>query len=186
MMLWSVFWEFLKIGCFSFGGGYGAIPLIRESVISRGWADEEMLGNIIAISESTPGPIMVNAATYIGSRQAGVAGAALATLGVVLPAFAIMLLVAVFLSVWLKNRRVQAAFQGIKPCLMGVILSTGVCMAFTAVLGDWKAPAFQPVSFCLLLILVGVSLAFRKVKKREISPITLIVTAAVMGIILYR
>ena len=186
MMLWTVFWEFLKIGCFSFGGGYGAIPLIRDTVISRGWADEEMLGNIIAISESTPGPIMVNAATYIGGRQAGVAGAALATVGVVLPAFAIMLLVAAFLRVWLKKRGVQAAFQGIRPCLMGVILSTGVCMAFTAVLGEWNAPVFQPVSLVLLLILVAVSLIFWKVKKREISPITLIVAAAALGIVLYR
>lgn len=185
-MLWSVFWEFLKIGCFSFGGGYGAIPLIRESVLARGWADEEMLGNIIAISESTPGPIMVNTATYIGSRQAGVAGAAVATLGVVLPAFAIMLLVAAFLRAWLKNRRVQAAFQGIKPCLMGVILSTGVCMAFTAVMGEWSAPVLQPASLGLLLILIGLSLVFQKVKKREISPITLIVTAAALGIVLYR
>lgn len=115
MMLLSVFWEFLKIGCFSFGGGYGAIPLIRETVLSKGWADEAMLGNIIAISESTPGPIMVNTATYIGNRQAGVAGAALATLGVVLPAFVIMLLVAIFLRAWLKHRRVQAAFQGSSP-----------------------------------------------------------------------
>lgn len=185
-MLWSIFWEFLKIGCFSFGGGYGAIPLIRESVVSRGWADEEMLGNIIAVSESTPGPIMVNAATYVGGRQAGVVGAALATLGVVLPAFAIMLLVAAFLRAWLKNRRVQAAFQGVKPCLMGVILATGVCMAFTAVLGEWNAPAFQPASLCLLVILIAVSLAFWKVKKREISPIALIVTAAALGIVLYR
>lgn len=185
-MLWSVFWEFLKIGCFSFGGGYGAIPLIRETVISRGWADEEMLGNIIAISESTPGPIMVNAATYIGSRQAGVVGAALATIGVVLPAFAIMLLVAVCLRLWLKKPAVQAAFNGIRPCLMGVILSTGFCMACTAVLGDWNGPVFQPVTFCLLLLLVAISLVFWKVKKREISPITLIIIAAVLGIVLYR
>lgn len=185
-MLWSIFWEFLKIGGFSFGGGYGAIPLIRESVVARGWADEEMLGNIIAVSESTPGPIMVNAATYVGSCQAGVAGAAVATLGVVLPAFAIMLLVAAFLSAWLKNRRVQAAFQGVKPCLMGVILSTGVCMAFSAVLGEWNAPVFQPASLCLLVILVAISLVFLKVKKRGISPIVLIVTAAVLGIVLYR
>lgn len=185
-MVWQVFWEFLKIGCFSFGGGYGAIPLIRECVISRGWADEEMLGNIIAISESTPGPIMVNAATYIGSRQAGVLGAAAATVGVVLPAFAIMLLVAAFLNRWLKNRGVQAAFQGIRPCLMGVILATGVCMAFIAVLGDWNASDFQLVSLCLTLILIAVSLVFWKVKKREISPITLIITSAVLGIILYR
>ncbi len=186
MTVWTIFWEFLKIGCFSFGGGYGAIPLIRESVISRGWGDEAMVGNIVAVSESTPGPIAVNAATYVGSRQAGVAGAAAATLGVILPAFAIMLLVAAFLNAWLKRRGVQAAFNGIRPCLMGVILSTGVCMAFTAVLGEWSAPDFQPISLCLLLVLVAVSLAFWKVKKREISPIALIIVAAVLGIVLYR
>ena len=185
MMVWTIFWEFLKIGCFSFGGGYGAIPLIRECVISKGWGDEAMVGNIVAVSESTPGPIAVNAATYVGSRQAGVAGAAAATLGVILPAFTIMLLVAAFLNAWLKKRGVQAAFNGIRPCLMGVILSTGVCMAFTAVLGEWSAPDFQPVSLGLLLALVAVSLAFWKVKKREISPIALIVVAAVLGIVLY-
>lgn len=186
MKVLAIFWEFLKIGCFSFGGGYGAIPLIRESVIAKGWGDEAMVGNIVAVSESTPGPIAVNAATYVGSRQAGVAGAAAATLGVILPAFVIMLLVAAFLNAWMKKRGVQAAFNGIRPCLMGVILSTGVCMAFTAVLGEWSAPSFQPVSLCLLLILAAISLVFWKVKEREISPITLIVAAAALGIVLYR
>ena len=84
---------FLKVGCFSFGGAYAAIPLIREVVLSYGWVSEEMLTDMIAVSESTPGPIMVNLATYIGSSQAGFPGAVLATLAVVLPAFVIILLI---------------------------------------------------------------------------------------------
>ena len=75
--------EFLKIGMFTFGGAYGAIPLIQQSVLGQGWMDEAMFANIIAVSESTPGPIMVNAATYVGNLQGGVPGAAIATLGAV-------------------------------------------------------------------------------------------------------
>lgn len=87
MIYLTLFLEFLKIGAFSFGGAYGAIPLIKETVISHGWLNEEMFANIIAVSESTPGPIMVNTATYIGNVQGGILGAALATLGVVLPSW---------------------------------------------------------------------------------------------------
>ena len=81
----QLFVEFLKIGLFSFGGAYGAIPLIKESVVSLGWMDEAMFSNVVAVSESTSGPIMVNAATYIGNTQGGIPGAVIATLGVVLP-----------------------------------------------------------------------------------------------------
>ena len=85
MIYFSLFFAFLKVGCFSFGGAYGAIPLIRDMVLSHGWIDEERLTYMIAVSESTPGPIMVNMATYIGSTKAGILGALVATLGVVLP-----------------------------------------------------------------------------------------------------
>ena len=85
--------EFLKIGAFAFGGAYGAIPLIREAVLSNGWMDEAQLMNLLGISESTPGPIMVNAATMTGFGQAGIIGAAVATLGVILPSFLIMLVI---------------------------------------------------------------------------------------------
>ena len=81
---------FLKVGCFSFGGAYAAIPLIRDVVLSYGWVSEEMLTDMIAVSESTPGPIMVNLATYVGSRQAGIPGAIIATLASILPAFVII------------------------------------------------------------------------------------------------
>ena len=87
---------FLKVGCFSFGGAYAAIPLIRDVVLSYGWLTDEVLTDMIAVSESTPGPIMVNLATYIGSSQAGLPGAVLATLASVLPAFVIMLLINIF------------------------------------------------------------------------------------------
>ena len=88
-MIWlALFLGFLRVGAFSFGGAYGAIPLIRDVVISYGWMDDEVLSYMIAVSESTPGPIMVNVATYIGNTQGGLPGAILATAAVVLPAFA--------------------------------------------------------------------------------------------------
>ncbi len=186
MIYLSLFWEFLKIGAFSFGGAYGAIALIRESVIAQGWADEAMFGNILAVSESTPGPIMINAATYIGSRQAGALGAAVATLGVVLPSFLVMLLITAFLGGWMERRPVQAALAGIKPCLMGVILCTGIWMAMTAVLGaDPCAPVLDRSSLLLLGLLAALMLGTWSVRKREISPILLILIAAALGIVLF-
>ena len=93
MIYLDLFLGFLKVGCFLFGGAYGAIPLIRDVVRSYGWLDDEMLTYMIAVSESTPGPIIVNMATYIGSNQAGFLGALLATTAVVLPSFLFILLI---------------------------------------------------------------------------------------------
>ena len=89
---------FLRVGLFTFGGGYAAIPLIREVVLSYGWLPEDTLTYMIAVSESTPGPIMVNMATYVGSSQGGFLGAVIATLAVVLPSFVIILIVATILD----------------------------------------------------------------------------------------
>ena len=96
MIYLDLFLGFLKVGCFAFGGAYGAIPLIRDVVLSYGWLDDEMLTYMIAVSESTPGPIMVILATYIGSSQAGFVGAVLATLAVVMPSFLIILFIICF------------------------------------------------------------------------------------------
>ena len=93
MIYLELFIEFLKIGLFSFGGAYGAIPIIQEAVLQKQWMNQDMFSNIVAISESTPGPIMVNAATYIGNVQGGFLGALVATTGVVLPAFVIVILI---------------------------------------------------------------------------------------------
>lgn len=104
MIYIELFLGFLKVGCFAFGGAYGAIPLIRDVVLTYGWIDEEMLTYMIAVSESTPGPIMVNLATYISSNQAGFLGAVIATLAVVTPSFLIVLLIKTLLQNVLKNR----------------------------------------------------------------------------------
>ena len=118
MNIFTLFLEFLKIGAFAFGGAYGAIPLIREAVLSRGWMDETQLMNLLGISESTPGPIMVNAATMTGFGQAGILGAAVATLGVILTSFLIMLIVPRLQKKWSGHRVIRLTMRGIKPCLL--------------------------------------------------------------------
>ncbi len=185
MIYLSLFWEFLKIGMFAFGGAYGAIPLIKEGVLAQGWLNEVMFANIVALSESTPGPIMVNAATYIGASQAGVLGAVVATLGVILPSFIIILLFTMFLRKWMGHKNVQAVLHGIKPCLMGVILATGIYMAFTAVLGNVDSITFDWIALIILLVLAILSIGYPLMRKKEFSPIQLIVLAAAMGAVLY-
>ena len=97
MILFELFFTFFKIGALTFGGGYAMIPFVREQVLAHGWLTETELLNMIAVSESTPGPIAVNMATFVGSEEAGVLGAALATIGVVLPSFLIILLISALL-----------------------------------------------------------------------------------------
>ena len=180
-----VFWEFLKVGCFSFGGAYSAIPLIRNEVLVNGWMTEDMFTNIAAISEATPGPIMVNMATYVGSDMGGVLGAAIATLGVVLPAFVLILLIAVLLREWINTKPVQAVLGGITPCVVGVIMATGLEMAVSSILGDVSAGSFDAIGLIIFALLAGVAYAYQKVKKKAFSPILLIVIAAVCGAVLY-
>lgn len=184
MIYLELLFSFLKIGLFAFGGAYGAIPLIRDVVMAHGWADEAMFANLVALSETTPGPIMVNMATYIGCRQAGLAGGILATLGVVLPSFLIILAVTILFQSLLKRPSVQAILKGIKPCLMGVILATGVSMGASICTGGTFHSA--DLTACAILLFLGVvTLFYRKLKKAELSPILLISLAAVCGCIFY-
>ena len=114
---WTLFLTFLKIGAFTFGGGYGMVSLVRETVISNGWLTESEFLNFIAVSESTPGPLAVNMATFIGSTQGGILGSFLATLGVVLPSFIIILLIAAVLKNLMKYAGVNAVLGGVRPCV---------------------------------------------------------------------
>lgn len=182
MILWQLFLSFLQVGAFSFGGAYGAIPLIRDVVSARGWMDDAALSNMIAVSESTPGPIMVNMATFVGSTQAGLAGAAVATLAVVLPSFLIILLVMVLLKHLLEKPVFQAILRGIKPCVIGIILATGIHLVQGSVLPGWKA---DPWAIGLTALLAGILIASRRFTKKGISPIGLICISALLGIIVY-
>lgn len=121
--LLPLFLTFLKIGAFTFGGGYAMIPLIqRETVESRKWITDEDMLEIIAIAESTPGPLAINSATFVGSHVAGVPGAACATLGVILPSFVIILIVSTLLDAFQHLKPVQYAFFGIRAGVLALIL----------------------------------------------------------------
>jgi len=139
---------------------------------------------MIAVSESTPGPIMVNMATYIGSDQAGFWGSLIATVGVVLPAYLVILLVIGILKNAVRNKYVQAVLRGLKPCVTGIVLATGLSMVLRGSLplegGSWYIPG--SVITVILLILPPV---FHKTTKKPLSPILLICISAVLGIIFY-
>jgi len=179
-MIWlELFWGFLKVGLFAFGGAYGAIPLIRDVVSSYGWISDETLTYMIAVSESTPGPIMVNLATYVGSSQAGLPGSILATVSVVLPSFLIILLLMAILNNAIKNKYVQATLRGLKPCMIGIVLATGIYMILkNCVLSNRFDTRNVIVTAVLLLLLYG----SKYVLKKKISPILLIAVSAVIGI----
>ena len=143
MICLTLFWNFLMIGTLSFGGGYGMISLVREVVLGHGWLTESEFLSFIAVSESTPGPLAVNMATFIGSSQAGLPGALVATLGVVLPSFVIILLVAAVLRSVLRYAGVQAVLDGVRPCVVAMILATAVTMGLST-LGGYTAAATSP------------------------------------------
>lgn len=176
---------FLKVGCFSFGGAYGAIPLIRDVVMSCGWMTEEELAYMIAVSESTPGPIMVNLATFIGNTQGGIPGAVISTLAVVLPSFLIILLVSAVMKKLLKNKYVQAALRGLKPCIIGLVMATGVFMVVSHCMPLAAGAAIDRKALFLTAVLAAVLYLSKPLFKKKISPVMLIVVSAVLGIVGY-
>ena len=137
MIYWDLFVGFLQVGCFAFGGAYGAIPLIRDVVLSYGWLTDETLAYMIAVAESTPGPIMITLATYVGFVQAGFVGSLMTTLGIILPSFVIIYLISMVLDGFLEITLIAHAFQGIK-------IAVGV-LIFDAALGMIKKMPKKPL-----------------------------------------
>lgn len=176
---------FLKVGLFSFGGAYGAIPLIREVVLSYGWIDEEKLTYMIAVSESTPGPIMVNLATYIGSDQAGVPGALLATAASCLPAFVIILLLMAVLKKCLEKKPVKGALGAMKPCVAGIVIATGLFMVFENIFGSVQTFNINIKNAIVTFFLAAALIGAKKMMKKKYSPIVFIIFAAIAGIAFY-
>ena len=204
MIYLELFAGFLKVGLFSFGGGYASIPLIRDVVMSYGWLSEDMLTYMIAVSESTPGPIMVNLATYVGITQGGLLGAFVATLAVVLPAFFIIIAIVAFLSRIIENPYVAAVMQGLKSCVTGIILATGAHMVIrncmiSKTMAESGVPAAEadsvlPVNIraaVVTILLAGIYYGRRRLmrsagKRKGLTPIQLIGISAVLGMIVYR
>jgi chromate transporter len=151
-MLIELYLAFCKIGLFSIGGGYVMLPLIQKEIIERhGWLTLTEFVDILAVAEMTPGPVAINAATFIGFRTGGILGAILATAGVVTPSVVFMLLAAAFLRRFYEHRLVQAAFKGLRPAVIALIISAAVFVA-RAALTDTVSVVIGVSVFLLLLL----------------------------------
>lgn len=185
-ILLELFWEFIKIGFFTFGGGYAMIPMIEEAVLTKGWLQSTTLTlvDFIAVSESTPGPFAINIATFVGMTEAGVLGAIAATLGVVLPSFLVIFIVARFFTKFSSNPTVQSIMGGIRPVVVGILLSVMISFAVKAIFHvDLLAFSVNGFDLYALLIFVVIFLFTRIFKKA--SPILMIILSAALGMILY-
>ena len=184
----NLFFTFLKIGALTFGGGYAMLPLIQEEALLNAWLTESEILSFIAIAESTPGPIAINMATFIGASQYGFWGALLATLGVVLPSFIIILLIATIIKGLMKFSGVQAVLSSIRPVVSGLIFATGITVLLTVILNTNKiagAFSFDWRAFVIFSLVTITSLIYKKIFKKGVSPIILIIFSAVLGIVLY-
>ena len=173
----TLFFTMLKIGLFTFGGGYAMIALLEnEFVTKRGWLEQEEFLDVAAIAESTPGPIAINSATYIGYKQAGLLGSVVATLGMTLPSFCIIYAISLFFDAFLSLTVVACAFRGIQIAVLYLILSAGLRML--------KKMKKTPFSWAVLLLtLIGmVTLTLFSVK---LSTIVYILTSGVAGVTLW-
>ena len=150
--LWQVFLSFFKIGAFTFGGGYAMIPLIQnEAVEKRGWVTDDDILEVIAIAESTPGPIAINSATFVGYRAAGVLGSVCATSGVVLPSFVVILVISFVLKQFQDIKAVQYAFQGIRAGVLALLCKSLWTMYKKSPKG-WAAYVVMAAAFVLTAI----------------------------------
>ena len=188
MIILELFFTFFKIGALTFGGGYAMIPFVREQVLLHGWLTEEELLNMIAVSESTPGPIAVNMATFVGSNEAGILGSIAATLGVVLPSFIIILIVAALLKNFLKYKGVKAFLSGVRPCVISLILGTAFTLLLSVLLGIGSGNFVFNIDFkgiFILEIIIAISLVYKSKKGKKPSPILMIGISACLGMIFY-
>ncbi|MCX7786581.1 MAG: chromate transporter [Spirochaetes bacterium] len=193
MIYLELFGVFLKIGLFGFGGGYAMVPLLEGEIASHGWLPVREFADIVAISQMTPGPIMVNAATYIGYRVAGVLGSAVATFGVSLPSFILVVLVAHSIRMFKESLAVQGTLSGIRPGTIGLIAGAVVFFARMSMLHQPELPIFRGSigldwvglpGITVVLPAVGIFLAILIGSRTfGLKPIPAVILSAVLGIV---
>ena len=176
--LWSIFYSFLKIGAFTFGGGYAMIPLIEAEMIQkRGWLSREEFINQLTIAQSVPGPIALNTAVFVGYKTRGLKGALAALVGVIIPSFVIILLIATYFTDFKDNPTVAAAFKGMRPAVVALIaaplinMAKGmswwkIALALVAAVVIWQL-GLSPIWFILGGAIVGIAWSFRPEGRKE-------------------
>ena len=188
MIYLQLFFTFLKVGAFAFGGGYAMLSLIGDSVLKYGWMTEQELLNFVGVETVIPGPIAVNMATFVGSTQGGILGSFLATLGVVLPSFIIILIIAALIRNFLKYKGVQAFLGGIRPCVVGLILATAITMLLSTLFSfkSIDSTVIPDVKGAIIFaIIAATAVISKKVRKKPLSPILLILISAGLGMAMY-
>ena len=175
--LFDLFFTFFKLGLFTFGGGYAMIANIRDIVLEKkNWLSEDELFQVITVAESTPGPIAINLATYVGYQKRGVPGSACATVGVVLPSFVIIYLISFVLDAFMENPYVAGAFEGIKCAVAFLIIRAGW--------GMLKKLEKKPLPIIALCLTVGLMLIF-EVLAVNVSTVVFILVGGIVGIVAY-
>ena len=183
-----LFWEFFKTGLFAVGGGLATLPFMYDISDKTGWFTHSMLADMVAVSESTPGPIGVNMATYVGFVTGGVPGAVVATVGLVTPSVIVILLIARVLKAFRENQYVDAGFYGLRPCSIGLIAAAGVLVVKLALFNTELyastgaiADLFNVKALILAAVLLAATRCIKKLK--GLHPIVFILASAVIGIV---
>lgn len=183
-----LFWEFFKTGLFAVGGGMATLPFMYDISDKTGWFTHSMLADMVAVSESTPGPIGVNMATYVGFVTGGIPGAIIATVGLVTPSVIVILLIARVLKAFRENRYVDAGFYGLRPCSVGLIAAAGVLVVKLALFNTELYASTGAIAdlfnFKALILAAVLLVATRYIKKlKGLHPIVFILASAVIGIV---
>lgn len=184
MIYLKLFFMFFKIGIFAFGGGYVILPMIYQDIQTFGLMSASEFSDIVALSQMTPGPIAVNAATYVGYKTAGLAGAASATFGVTLPAFFIILTIIAFLTKFKESPVIQAVLSGIRPATVGLIATAVLFFAKTSIVSEnfFSSEVFKdPLRYISIPAIIIFALTIIGSKKLKIGPIAMTLIAGVIG-----
>ena len=183
MILWQLFYTFFTIGAFTFGGGLAMLRIAQEQVLAWGWLEESQIVDFVALSESTPGPFAINMATYVGASQGGFWGAVCATLGVVLPSFIVILIVAHFYKQFQNSHTVKGIMTGLKPTAIGLIASAVISMAITVFVPSGLSLAIlKSTEFYVSIAIFAISAFLIFSKKIKVPPVVIICISAALGI----
>lgn len=179
-ILFDLFITFFKIGAFTFGGGYAMLPLIQQEVLAHGWLSQEAIVDFIAVSESTPGPFAINISTYVGMETGGFFGAVCSTLGVVMPSFIIILIIARAYKQFQNSKVVAGLMTGLRPTVIGLIAAAVITIGATVFLPAGFA-GFELTAFAISAVIFAIAAVLTL--KVKVHPILVIVISAVLGVV---
>ena len=200
MIYLKLFLEFLEVGAFSFGGGYTSIPLIRDIVINNNWLNYDTYIDLVAIAEATPGPIMVNIATYVGCQQGGALGGAIALLGSILPAFLILLIFAIAFSHFANNKKVNYVFDILRPAIVGIIFASGLELLIRSLNDKSNIVLFikntvenirlnnftdELAKILIMFLIIFIMYIYKRLTNKKFGSIKMICLAAFLGIVVF-